>query len=69
MPQRELDDFLGFDWTEEATPRRGRAVYAIYRTLNGRRHGHLQTDDLQGAFRIAMGEAAQAQGEPAVVAS
>ena len=62
-PQRALDEFLGFEWTDESTPGRGRALYVVHRILNARRHGQLETDDLQGAFRIALGESSQVQGD------
>ena len=52
-PGFELEAFLalGDQWRlPEEVQRRALAVYALYRTYNGRRHGHLEATDFDGAF-------------------
>ena len=52
-PGFELDALMGLDWRrqgERAVIDWAVSVYALYRVHNGRRHGRLTLQDINGAF-------------------
>ena len=54
-----LDLFLGFTGSEGEARQRAWATYALYRVHNARRTGSLPLANVDGAFRMALQEAAR----------